>query len=84
MATQLEKARVLAWLSGFEAARRADRARLRQEPVDCQRSIRLALGLMKLIRAQGEPTIEDRRMREEAVDRVRQRWVTLKKAFARG
>lgn len=83
MATKLEKDRVLAWLSGFEAARQADRVRLRQEPIDCQRSVRLALELMKLIRAQGEHTIEDRRIREEAVDHVRQRWITLKKAFAR-
>lgn len=30
MATKLEKDRVLAWFSGFEAARQADRARLRQ------------------------------------------------------
>lgn len=83
MATQLEKARVLAWLSGFEAARQADRARLRQEPVDCQRSIRLALGLMTYIHGRGGLTIEDTRIREQAVDHVRQRWVTLKKAFAR-
>jgi hypothetical protein len=78
MATQLEKARVLAWLAGFEAARQADRERLRQEPVDCQRSIRLALGLMTCIHERGGPTSEDVQMREQAVEQVRQRWVTLK------
>ena len=83
MATQLEKDRVLAWLSGLEAARQADRERLRREPVDCQRSIRLALGLMTYIHGRGGPTIADARIREQAVDHVRQRWVTLKKAFAR-
>jgi hypothetical protein len=83
MAAKLDKASVLAWLSGFEAARQADRARLRQEPVDCQRSIRLALGLMTCMHGRGGPTIEDTRMREEAVDQVRERWVTLKKACAR-
>ncbi|MFY4727918.1 hypothetical protein [Nitrospira sp. BLG_2] len=79
MATQLEKNRVLAWLSGFEAARQADRARLRQEPVDRQRSVRLALGLMKLIHARGGYAIEDIQIREQAVEQVRQRWVMLKK-----
>jgi len=83
MQTKLEKERVLAWLSGFEAARQADRERLRQEPIDCQRSIRLALGLMQLIHARGGPAVEDTRIREEAVEQVRQRWVTLKKARAR-
>lgn len=84
MTTKLEKASVLAWLSGFDAARQADRAPIRHEPVDCQRSIRLALGLMTCIHKRGGPTIEDIRLREEAVDHVRQRWVALKKAFARG
>ena len=83
MATHLEKSRVLAWLAGFEAARQADRERLRQEPVDCQRSIRLALGLMACIHERGGPRIEDMRMREQAVEQVRQRWVMLKKACAR-
>lgn len=83
METKLAKDRVLAWHSGFEAARQTDRARLRQEPVDCQRSIRLALGLMTCIHGRGEPTIDDTQIREQAVDHVRQRWVTLKKAFAR-
>lgn len=83
MATRLEKNRVLAWLSGFEAARQADRTRLRQEPVDCQRSIRLALELMTCIHERGGPTIEDIRMREETVEQVRQRWMMLKRAFAR-
>lgn len=82
MATKLEKDLVLAWLSGFEAARQADRTRLRREPIDCQRSVRLALGLMKCIYGRGGPTIEDTRIREQGVDHVRQRWVTLKKAFA--
>jgi hypothetical protein len=76
-AARLEKGRVLAWLSGFEAARQADRARLRQEPIDRQRSVRLALGLMKLIHAHGGPAIEDSQIREQALDQVRQRWVTL-------
>lgn len=83
MAARLEKDRVLAWLSGFEAARQADLARLRQEPIDRQRSVRLALGLIKLIRARGGPAIEDIQIREQALDQVRQRWVTLKKVFAR-
>jgi len=83
MATKLEKATVLAWLSGFEAARQADRARLRQEPVDYQRSIRLALELMTCIHERGGLTIEDTRLREESVEQVRRRWVTLKKAYAR-
>jgi hypothetical protein len=83
MATQLEKDRVLAWLSGFEAARQVDRERLRREPVDCQRSIRLALGLMKCMQTRGGHTVGDTRIREEAVAQVRQRWVTLKRAFAR-
>lgn len=84
MATKLEKDRVLGWLSGFEAAHQVDRARLRQEPVDCQGSVRLALGLMKLLHARGGPAREDIQIREQAVDQVRQRWMTLKKAFARG
>ena len=84
MATKLEKTRVLEWLSGFEAARQAERERLRQEPVDCQRSIRLALGLMTCIYEQGGPTAEDTRMREQEVDQVRRRWVALKKAFTHG
>lgn len=83
MTTKLEKASVLAWLSGFDAARRADHARIRHEPVDCQRSIRLALGLMAYIHRRGGPTIKDTQLREEAVDQVRQRWVALKKVGAR-
>jgi hypothetical protein len=83
MATQLKRDRVLAWLAGFEAARQVDRARLREGPIDCQRSIRLALGLMQLIHARGGPAVEDTRIREEAVEQVRQRWVTLKNACAR-
>lgn len=84
MAAKLEKASALAWLSGFEAARQVDRERLRQEPVDCQRSIRLALGLMTCIYERGGLTVEDTRMREQEVDQVRRRWVALKKAFTRG
>jgi hypothetical protein len=78
MRTQLKKDRVLTWLAGFEAARQADRVRLRQEAVDCQRSVRLALDLMTCIHRRGELSIKETRIREEAVEQVRQRWVTLK------
>ena len=48
----MTKKDILKWKSGFEAARKVDCHLIRQEPIDPERSIRLALELIKIIREQ--------------------------------
>ncbi len=53
MADKMTHEDALAWKHGFEAAREADRSLTRREPVNVERSIRLAMALIETCRQQG-------------------------------
>jgi len=78
----MDKQQVLAWQRGFERARDAERAQARCEPLDLNRSIRLALSLIAFCRKQGawSSMLEDP-IRAREVEEVRRRWVKLKEAL---
>ncbi len=76
---------VLKWKSGFDVAREMERRLVRDEAVDCGRSIRLALDLIDLCHRQGvwPISVKHSQIRQQEVDRVRERWRTLRKAFTK-
>ena len=82
MADKMTHEDALAWKHGFEAAREADRSLTRREPVNVERSIRLAMALIETCRQQGilfNSRSEMARERSDAA--VRERWINLKQAF---
>lgn len=77
----MEKAQVLAWIHGFEAARDAERALARREPVDPGRSLALGLSLIEWARRSGGGVLGRDRRRDEEVRSVRERWAKLWRAI---
>lgn len=72
---------VLQWKAGFQAAYREERRLIRDEGVNCERSIRLALSLMEAggkKNTRGVATADDR-VWEREVKIVRERWCQLKR-----
>lgn len=82
MARKMTHQETLAWQHGFEAAREAERSLTRHEPVNVERSIRLALALIETCRRQGIwPGSGSEAERERSATVVRERWIKLKQAF---
>lgn len=80
----MTKKDILKWKSGFEAARKVDCHLIRQEPVDPERSIRLALELIAVCRKLGiwsKPGSDI--LRERQVKIIREQWATIRKAFGK-
>jgi hypothetical protein len=75
----MDKQQVLAWQRGFELAREAEHELVRREPLDLNRSIRLALSLIELCRKQDSwSSVLDDPIRLQEVEKVRRRWSRLK------
>jgi hypothetical protein len=82
MADKMTRQETLDWKKGFEAAREAERLLTRREPVNVERSIRLALALIEICRRQGIwPDAGSRSVRERSEIAVRERWGKLKMAL---
>ncbi|MGH8479441.1 MAG: hypothetical protein ACREXK_07690 [Gammaproteobacteria bacterium] len=77
----MKKEEVLAWIRGFEAAREAERALARKEPVDPAGSLAIGLSLTEFARrcSGGEPGRD--RARDDEVRIVRERWAKLRRAY---
>ena len=85
MMRKMNKKDVLAWIKGFEAARELERQLSMKDPLDRERSVRLALSLIAACRARGtwpRNVISDTKWEQE-VEEVRDRWNDLKKAYAK-
>ncbi|MEK7449486.1 MAG: hypothetical protein AAB019_08380 [Planctomycetota bacterium] len=78
----MNKNDLLKWENGFKAAREMECRLIRKQPLNQERSIRLALLLVDLCRQQGVWPIRDsqNQVREREVNIVRDRWKILKKA----
>lgn len=82
MARKMSHQDTLAWQHGFEAARKAERSLTRHEPVNVERSIRLAMSLIEICRRQGIwPSSGSEAERERSLTTVREKWIKLKQAF---
>ncbi len=78
----MTKKDILIWKQGFEAAREVERQLTRREPLDSERSVRLALALIQICRKQGAwPAFKRDKIWDDEVSRVREQWVRLRKAM---
>lgn len=79
MANNCSREDALSWQRGFEAARELERTLTRHEPVDPERSFRLALSLIEIVRRLG--IWENEEERERSVSVVREKWLRLKQSL---
>ncbi len=78
----MDKRLVMAWRRGFETAREMERVLTTREPVDVQRSLGIALELIEAA-LRRDPSGGRSGAWERDVERVRERWRALKRAYHR-
>jgi hypothetical protein len=80
MKTRMNKGEVLAWIHGFEASRKVERALARKEPADPATSVALGLSLTEFARHCSAGELGRDRARDDDVRIVRERWAKLRRA----